>query len=74
VGGLVSCAVLARGTPLPLQLRATMLVTGALWLTLTPATGPAVETHSLVTRLALELSGHERPYTRTDLLSDRNKP
>jgi hypothetical protein len=70
VGGLVSCAVLARGTPLPLQLRATMFVTGALWLTLTPATGPAVETHSLATRLALELSGHERPYTRTDLLRD----
>jgi hypothetical protein len=69
VGGLVSCAVLARGTPVPLQLRATVFLTGALWLTLTPATGPAVETHSMVTRLALKLSGHERPYTRSDLLS-----
>lgn len=68
VGGLVSAAVLARGTPVPLQLRATMFVTGALWLSLTPAAGPPVDTHSMVTRLALKVSGHERPYTRTDLL------
>lgn len=73
VGGLVSGAALAKGTPVPLQLRATMFVTGALWLTLTPATGAAVETHSMVTRLALELSGHERPYTRTDLLSNHER-
>jgi len=68
VGGLVSCAVLARGTPVPLQLRATMFATGALWLTLAPAAGPGVDTHSLVTRLASKLSGHERPFTRADLL------
>jgi hypothetical protein len=67
-GGLVSCAVLARGTPVPLRLRATLFVTGALWLMLMPANAPAVETHSMVTRLALKLSGHERPYTRSDLL------
>jgi membrane-associated phospholipid phosphatase len=64
VGGLASCAVLARSTPLPAQLRATMLLTAALWLTMMPATGPSLDTHSIVTRVALKLSGHERPYTR----------
>jgi membrane-associated phospholipid phosphatase len=71
VGGLVSYAVLARGTTAPAQLRATIFVTAALWLTLMPATGPALDTHSLVTRVALKLSGHERPYTRGTLLHVR---
>lgn len=68
VGGLVSWAVLARGTLVPLRMRATVFVTGALWLALPPANGPAADTHSLVTRLALTVSGHERPFTRADLL------
>jgi hypothetical protein len=71
VGGIVSFAVLARETPQPTQLRATMFVTAALWLTLMPTTGPALDTHSIVTRLALKLSGHERPYTRSALLHTR---
>lgn len=71
VGGLVSCAVLASGTPVPVQLRATMLVTAALWLTLMPATAPAFDSHSIVTRFALKLSGHELPYTRSALLRAR---
>jgi membrane-associated phospholipid phosphatase len=71
VGGVVSCAVLARGTPVPSRLRAAMFATGALWLTLTPASAPALDTHSIVTRLALKLSGHERPFTRSDLLRGR---
>jgi membrane-associated phospholipid phosphatase len=71
VGGLVACAVLTRGrTWVPAQVRGTIVVTAALWLTLMPAAGPALDTHSIVTRVALKLSGHARPYIRTDLLRD----
>jgi membrane-associated phospholipid phosphatase len=72
VGGLVSCAVLGRVPPVPQHLRATILVTAALWLTLTPTRGPALDTHSIVVRVALKLSGHERPYTRSALLHARS--
>jgi membrane-associated phospholipid phosphatase len=72
VGGLVSCAVLGRVPPVPQHLRATILVTAALWLTLMPTRGPAVDTHSIVVRVALKLSGHERPYTRSALLHARS--
>jgi len=71
VGGGVSCAVLARGTPVPMQLRATMFVAAALWLALMPVAAPPLETHSMVTRLALKLSGHDLPYTRSALLRAR---
>jgi membrane-associated phospholipid phosphatase len=72
VGGVACAAVLARRTPVPAaQLRTAVLVTAALWLTLMPGAGPTVDTHSIVTRLALKLSGHERPYTRTVLLRSR---
>jgi membrane-associated phospholipid phosphatase len=71
LGGIVTAAVIARRTAVPTQLRATMFVAAALWLALMPAAGPTVDTHSIVTRLALELSGHERPYTRIDLLLSR---
>jgi membrane-associated phospholipid phosphatase len=40
----------------------------ALWLALTPAGAPPSATHGLVTRLALAVAGHSRPYTRADLL------
>jgi membrane-associated phospholipid phosphatase len=70
-GGLVAAAALGLRTPLPAPLRTTVFVTAALWLTLMPAAGPALDTHSVVTRLALKLSGHERPYTRGDLLRSR---
>jgi membrane-associated phospholipid phosphatase len=70
-GGLVAGAALAGQTPVPTPLRTTVLATAALWLTLMPAAGPALDTHSVVTRAALKLSGHERPYTRSVLLHAR---
>jgi hypothetical protein len=36
----------------------------ALWLVLTPVYAPASQSHALVTRLALVLSGQSRPHTR----------
>jgi membrane-associated phospholipid phosphatase len=40
------------------------------WLLIMPVHAPAARTHSMVTRLALSLSGHERPYTRADMLRE----
>ncbi len=41
----------------------------ALWILLTPLHIPPLHTHSLVTRLALALSGHVAPHTRHGMLS-----
>jgi membrane-associated phospholipid phosphatase len=38
-----------------------------LWFMTTPVVAPPSQSHSMVTRLALGLSGHPRPYTRADL-------
>ena len=70
VGGVVSAGVLARGSALATRVGAALPVFVALWLTLMPATAPASNTHSIVTRLALKLSGHERPFTRGAMLGD----
>ena len=40
-----------------------------LWLGITPVGAPVSETHGMVVRLALALSGRAVPYTRTDLRS-----
>lgn len=42
----------------------------AAWLLIMPIQAPAANTHSMVTRLALSLSGHQRPYTRADMLRE----
>ena len=39
----------------------------AMWLSVTPAHAPPSQTHSMVTRLALALSGRSEPYTRRDM-------
>jgi membrane-associated phospholipid phosphatase len=72
VGGLVSYAVLGRVPPAPTHLRSAILATAALWLTLMPTASPAVETHSIVTRFAVKLAGHDRPYMRSDLFRHRS--
>jgi membrane-associated phospholipid phosphatase len=38
------------------------------WLVVAPLQAPQYQTHSLVTRLALLLSGHEKPYTRSEMM------
>ena len=39
----------------------------ALWLGITPVGAPASNTHGIVTRLSLALSGRAQPYTRSDM-------
>jgi membrane-associated phospholipid phosphatase len=46
----------------------------AVWLVLSPVHAPASQTQALVTRLALSLSGHERPHTRAELLRPLHRP
>jgi len=70
-GGLVSVAVVGRGMSVPARLDVIIVAVAALWMTLMPAAAPTFDTHSLVTRMALQLSGHERPYTRRALLARR---
>jgi hypothetical protein len=70
LGGAVSAAAmglmhLAQGLVGP-----AIPATVALWLALTPAHAPASQTHSAVTRLSLLLSGHARPYTRSEMLRE----
>jgi hypothetical protein len=38
------------------------------WIALTPFGMPPSQTHSWITRLALSLSGHDVPFTRSEML------
>lgn len=67
-GGLVSLGAISSGIPVPARLGVAMLAAAALWMTLLPAAAQPIDTHSLVTRLALELSGRQHPFTRRALL------
>jgi membrane-associated phospholipid phosphatase len=67
LGGMASAlplawAGIARGSISPLV---PALV--AVWLAVMPVTAPASNTHSLVTRMSLMLSGRSEPFTRQDL-------
>ena len=66
LGGAVSAATLRRGPP-QLRLNPWLAPFAALWLFSTPVVAPPSQTHSMVTRLALALSGHPLPYTREAL-------
>jgi membrane-associated phospholipid phosphatase len=68
LGGSVSALALAQaGLPrLRLNFYAPLLV--AAWFVLSPLQAPHLPTHSLVTQLALQLSGHPKPHTRTEML------
>jgi hypothetical protein len=48
--------------------RAYVPVLLGLWMVMAPLVAPPLPTHWMVTRLALLLSGHARPYTRLDML------
>jgi len=43
----------------------------AAWLAITPAAAPPSQTHGMVTRLALALSGRTEPHTRDDMMRAR---
>ncbi len=76
VGGVVTAIVL-RGSGLatprrPPQVSLTRTLAGpmaiALWLTMMPAFGPSLNSHSMITEWSLRLSGRSVPYTRGEML------
>ena len=67
VGGVASAAAL-RLARRPIATVPLWLPLGlALWLGITPVGAPASNTHGIVTRLSLALSGRAQPYTRSDM-------
>jgi membrane-associated phospholipid phosphatase len=75
VGAAASLATVVR-VPLPPTLPAprALAVGLVLWLLVGPVGSPPSVTHGLVTRLALALSGQERPYTRARTLRQHREP
>jgi PAP2 superfamily len=67
LGAVVSGAVLMRGQLSGACLRPWVPALLALWLAAMPAYAPPSQTHAIVVRLALALSGREVPYTRAEL-------
>ena len=71
LGGVASAAALRRARH-PISTVPVWLPLGmVLWLGITPVGAPVSNTHGLVTRLSLALSGRALPYTRSDLLRDK---
>jgi membrane-associated phospholipid phosphatase len=70
LGGLASAAALTTARMphigIPLWLPACVVV----WLLWMPHAAPRSQTHDIVTRLSLKLSGHQQPYTRSAMLLD----
>jgi membrane-associated phospholipid phosphatase len=70
VGGTASAMALAAAK-LPTALIGPVVpAVVALWLVFMPVQAPVSRTHAWVTRLALLLSGHPRPHTRSAMLRD----
>lgn len=70
VGGAASAAALTMEVHAPDRVGVVIPVVVALWLVLMPVQAPASGTHTMVTRLALALSGHKSPYTRGAMLRE----
>ena len=68
LGGAVTAATLAFYETTALALRPIVPALLLAWVAVTPFQLHASQTHSLVTRLALAMSGHEAPFTRAELL------
>jgi membrane-associated phospholipid phosphatase len=68
VGGAASAITLAWSAP-PTRLMHPLVPMGlVVWMALMPLQMPASQTHNLVTRMALAMSGHDAAFTRDDLL------
>ncbi len=67
LGAAVCAVALGRLHLPPLRFSPWLAVTAAVWLFITPTQAPPSQSHALVTRLALTLSGRLLPYTRADL-------
>jgi hypothetical protein len=70
VGGAASVIALTMEVHAPGRVGVVIPVVVALWLVLMPVQAPASGTHTMVTRLALALSGHKTPYTRGAMLHE----
>jgi membrane-associated phospholipid phosphatase len=68
VGGAVTAGVLLWTATASVRVLPVVPVLLLAWMSITPVQLQASQSHSLVTRLALKLSGHVQPYTRSDLL------
>lgn len=64
LGGLASSLALGFGHPPQSHLPRWLLATVVAALLLNSSAAPTLPTHGMVTRLALELSGRDKPYTR----------
>ena len=67
LGGAVGAVALLEA-PLRVRISPWLAPLTGLWLLSTPVYAPPSQTHPMVTRLALALSGHETPHTRDQLL------
>ena len=72
-GGAASAAALAWSEAPVVRIRPLLPLVLVTWMALTPLHLPASQTHNLVTRLALAMSGHNTPYMRSDLLHPGEK-
>lgn len=68
LGGAVTAAALASARAAVIAVRPLVLTLLLVWVALMPFQLPKSKTHLMVNRLAVAMSGNERPYTRSDLL------
>jgi membrane-associated phospholipid phosphatase len=71
LGGIASALALRWAHAPSTPVSKALLTAWALWFLLMPVGAPRSHTHSWVIRLALAVSGHERPYTRAMLQAGR---
>jgi hypothetical protein len=67
LGGAVGVISLMKGHLTECRVKLWVPLATAAWLLLMPVHAPASNSHALVTRMALALSGRHNPYTRDDL-------
>lgn len=67
LGGAATLVLLVLTETGDMVLRPIVPIVFVAWMAISPVHLQASQTHSLVTRLALSLSGHQQPYTRSDL-------
>lgn len=72
LGGVVGVISLMRGHLTECRVKLWVPLATAAWLLVIPMHAPASNSHALVTRMALALSGRHNPYTRDELR--RNLP
>jgi membrane-associated phospholipid phosphatase len=69
--GTAASVVALRGMHAPPLHAPRMLVLGLMaWMTLTPSSAPPSQTHSMVMRLSVALSGRDEPYSRWAMLHE----